>query len=139
MATIETNERVDDGKTLAEYAYDNASDELKKKAEQEALEFMKEVKLPDIELKEAEKEKAIEEITQKLEDIIESKGSDDPRDTLEAMATDFYKRLDKKDTEIILLKAKNEDLEKIVKEQQTENLKLKHGSSKIDVDDDFIG
>ncbi len=126
MATIETNELVEDGKTLAEYAYDTAADELKKKAEKEALEFMKEDQLPAIELREVEKEKAIEEITQGLEDIIESKGSDDYRSTLEAMATNFYKQLDKKDTDIILLKAKNEDLEKIVKEQQSENLKLKH-------------
>lgn len=137
-ATIKTDELVEDGKSLWDYAYDAAADELKKKAEEEAMNFIKEDQLPDVELKQIEKEKAIEEITQNLEDIIESKSSKDPEAVLEAMATDFYKRIEKKETEIILLKSKNEDLEKLIKEQQSENLKLKHWWSKVDVSDDFM-
>jgi len=138
MATIATWDLVDDWKPLSEYAYDSAAEELKKKAEEEAMNFIKWDQLPDIEIKSIEKEKAIEEITQWLEEIIEKKGEQSPEEVLEAISTDFYIRLEKEKTQNVLLKSANEDLEKMIKELQTENLKLKHWSTKIDVTDDYM-
>lgn len=91
------------------------------------LESIKEEDLPAIEVKAIEKEKAIEKIADDIEQTIEEHSNQTPEKVIEAMATKFYEEKERQSTKIMLLESKANDLEKIVKDLQSENLKLKHG------------
>jgi len=137
-ATVVTDV-VEDWKPLSEYAYDIVSDELKKKAEEDMLNSIKEEDMPEVQISQIEKEKAIEEITNDITETIEENSNKSPDEVFEAIATDLYSKIEKKESEIKIWKSKCDDLEEIVKNLNSEMIKLKHWSDKIEIIDDFFG
>lgn len=136
MATIETEELVEDWKTLWDHMYDAALEEARKKAEEEVLKSVKEEDYPEIDVKQIEKDKVLDKMTEEIEDIIEKVNT--PEQMIQEIATELYTKLEKKDSELRIAKALETEYENKIKELQSENLKLKHWDNKVEIDDDYL-
>ena len=134
-ATVITD-TVEDWKPLSEYAYDQAAEELKKKAEEDMLNSIKEEDMPQVNLDTLTKEEAIEQLTNDITETIEENSNKSPDEVFEAIATDLYSKIGKKESENKILQSKCNDLEDMVKSLNSEMIKLKHWSDKIDIIDD---
>ena len=136
-ATVIT-ETVEDWKPLSEYAYDQVSEELKKKAEEDMINSIKEEDMPQVNLETLTKEEAIEQLTNEITETIEENSNKSPDEVFEAIATDLYSKIEKKESENKILQSKCNDLEDMVKWLNSEIIKLKHWSDKIDIVDDIF-
>jgi hypothetical protein len=90
------------------------------------LNSIKEEDMPEVQISQIEKEKAIEEITNDITETIEENSNKSPDEVFEAIATDLYSKIEKKESEIKIWKSKCDDLEEIVKNLNSEMIKLKH-------------
>lgn len=136
--TLNKDKEVEDGKSLIESIYEKEEEKLKDEAKKQLDDLVKEDELPEIELKELEKEKEAEKIAEEVADIVENKKKS-PTEVIEELTDMFIEKEEKLSRELKLEKKKNQVLEDIVEKLTEEVNRLKYWEWKVWIVDDFMG